>query len=189
VEGHGITALALSPNGRRLAGGAADYNLHVWNVETGEELSRYCPYGTEVHGLLLRCLAFAPDGANLLAWSFGSLELRDASTLEWHRSFGKRFCNPQSLVFAPDGQSFFTRELNEEARWEVSPSPWRLVGLSGAGGATLFVLLVTSRQRGIPLIGKDEQSEPFDTVTGNSRGAVLAGRKLARSETDRDSPR
>jgi hypothetical protein len=147
VEGHGVTALAFSPDGRWLAGGATDRNLHVWDAETGEEVNRYCPSGPEGHGCPLHCLAFAPDGETVLVWSCECLELRGVPALERRRAFGKGFFDPQSVEFAPDGRSFLARDSHEEARWEARPSPWPLAALSGIAGAALVVLLATASPR------------------------------------------
>jgi WD40 repeat protein len=147
VEGHGVTALAFSPDGLRLAGGHSRSNLSVWDAESGEVLDRYCPFGPEDYGIPLRCLAFSPDGATMLVWSGDGLELWSVPKLNRQRSFGKWFMNPQSVEFAPDGHSFLARESDDEARWEVMPSPWPLAVLSGTAGAALIVLLATARPR------------------------------------------
>jgi hypothetical protein len=147
VEGHGVTALAFSPDGRWLAGGASHHNLHVWNAESGEEVERFSPFGPEDYGLPLRCLAFSPDEATMLLWSYDRLELWSVPKLKRQRSFGKWFTSPQSVEFAPDGHSFRAREFDKEARWEVMPSPWPLAILSGTAGAVLFFLLATARPR------------------------------------------
>jgi hypothetical protein len=147
VEGHGVTALAFSPDSRWLAGGPSHLNLHVWDVEAGEEVTRYCPCGPEDYGLPLECLAFSPDGATMLVWSCDSLELWSFPKLNQQRFFGKWFLKPQLAEFAPDGRSFLARDLDEEARWEVRPSPWLLAVLLGTAGAALIVLLATARPR------------------------------------------
>lgn len=147
VEGHGVLALVFSPDGRWLAGGRSHRNLHVWDAESGEEADRYCPFGPEDYGFPLHCLSFSPNGTTMLVWSCDHLELWSVPKLKRQRSFGKWFSNPQSVEFAPDGHSFLTCELDEAARWEVTPSPWPLAVLSGAAGAALTVLLVTARPR------------------------------------------
>src|SRR5262249_6944306 len=52
-----LRTLAISPDGKMLAGGAQDRTVHLWDTATGRELARW-----EAHENSVTALAFSPDG-------------------------------------------------------------------------------------------------------------------------------
>ncbi len=63
LAGHerGITTAALFPDGRRLATGAYDGSVRVWDVEQGKQLRQFG------HGSWVKGLAASPDGRYILS--------------------------------------------------------------------------------------------------------------------------
>jgi WD40 repeat protein len=68
----GVTALALSADGRRAISGSLDRTVRLWGVDTGEELYRFTGHTDVVGGV-----ALSPDGR--LALSGGA----DATVRLW----------------------------------------------------------------------------------------------------------
>lgn len=55
-----VCSVAYSPNGRHLASGGTDGNIHIWDLQTGTLLSHLKMGQGAVHGI-----AFSPDGKRL----------------------------------------------------------------------------------------------------------------------------
>jgi WD40 repeat protein/serine/threonine protein kinase/tetratricopeptide (TPR) repeat protein len=95
-----IDTLAFSPDGQRLAGGAADGRLNVWDAATGEEVYRLAGHQGPVFGV-----AFSPDGRRLASASHG-----DRTVRVWDAATGRLCFDPlpasealTSVTFSPDG--------------------------------------------------------------------------------------
>jgi hypothetical protein len=92
-----IEALALSPDGKRLA--VAEYKVfRIWDVLSGKEVVRVPT--TPAH-----CLVFAPDGKTVASgWGDGTVRLWDAATgKERWRAHGSGQVS-RLVIFAPDGR-------------------------------------------------------------------------------------
>src|SRR5262249_36691593 len=114
LEGHTgqVSAVAFSPDGRRALSAnkhqfkdgldihAADYQLRLWDLETGKELRRFVGHAHPVLGV-----AFSPDGRQALSCGV------DATIRSWDVETGKelhRFVGHTgpvtAVAFAPDGR-------------------------------------------------------------------------------------
>jgi WD40 repeat protein len=56
--------VAFSPDGARLASACADHTIHLWDVETWEEVAQLAGHVDYVHSV-----AFSPDGSRLVSGS------------------------------------------------------------------------------------------------------------------------
>ena len=56
-QAHGVLAVAWSPNGRRIAAGGKDNNVHIWDASTGNIIYTY-----RGHADWLMALSWSPDG-------------------------------------------------------------------------------------------------------------------------------
>jgi WD40 repeat protein len=99
VNASGVTALALSPDGRILASGSQDSKVIILDVATGKELRRLTHPGSGV----VYDLAFSPDGRRL-----ASKAVNDGYRL-WDTATGTELRLPiidplgSPIVFSPDG--------------------------------------------------------------------------------------
>jgi WD40 repeat protein len=103
---HQIYCAALSPNGKTLLTGGGNWTndapgeLLVWELESGKLIRRL-----DADRLALWTIAYAPDGKTFAtSSSAGTVNIRDASTLELKRSLPHSMWI-RSMAFSPDGQS------------------------------------------------------------------------------------
>jgi WD40 repeat protein len=59
-----VTAVAWSPNGEIIASGGWDWNIHLWNAETGRPLQVLAGHVAAVNSV-----AWSPDGSLLASAS------------------------------------------------------------------------------------------------------------------------
>jgi len=72
-----VQCLTFSPDGRRLAGGKAQY-VAIWDAATGQRLHYLGRHGDET----VETLAFSPDGLTLARGTGGQVKLVDLVALE-----------------------------------------------------------------------------------------------------------
>jgi RNA polymerase sigma factor (sigma-70 family) len=130
----GFTALALSPDGKRLA--TADPRtdnstsllgacaVRVWDVDTGKQLHKLDGHQNEVHAL-----AFSRDGRLLAS---GGSSFRNSLVNFWEVATGKLVKTLPgagvALAFAPDGRTLAVVGFNERAIRLYETKTWELRG-------------------------------------------------------------
>jgi WD40 repeat protein len=113
-------AVAVSPDGKWLAGGGDDSQAAVWNLETGNLAHTF-----QVNGTLYAC-RFSPDSQWLATGSLGGMlkvwSLKDGAL---EASFAESAQGVRSLAFSPDGHWLafggIDRVLRivDTRRWEI----------------------------------------------------------------------
>ncbi|MGW8250937.1 MAG: WD40 repeat domain-containing protein, partial [Anaerolineales bacterium] len=121
------TAAAISPDGRRLAIGAADGSLRLVDAVTGEE--QFALRGSlsePIEGIL-----FSPDGSRLVGHDYSNAEVWDANTAQ--KLFSVLGSIGFKAVFTPDGTRLITSGQDGTAKvWDVE-SGAELFTLAGSG--------------------------------------------------------
>ena len=100
-HGAGVTAVAFSPDGKRIASGGMNWRSAIWDAKTGRELRSFQGQG----GAVL-ALAYSPDGKVLATAG----ERRSPAVMLWDADTGKALRqlaghkgDVLALAFAPDG--------------------------------------------------------------------------------------
>jgi WD40 repeat protein len=113
-----IACMAFHPDGRRLASGAADSTVRIWDRTTGKQAGPplYGHFGT-VMGV-----AFSPNGRLLAAAGFGdnAPKLWDVATGRLLHTLRGHERNVNGVAFSPDGRLLASPSQDKTVRiWEV----------------------------------------------------------------------
>jgi len=143
----GAVSLAISPDGRTLAAGAAGRHLALWDPETGERRLVLRDYETSQATCWTDAVAFSPDGRLLASGTGPDLELWEVATgrrLAGWRAHEHRITE---VAFSHDAEALLTSDYEhavrswttrgERLRCEVA-GRWRALGF---GPDDLTVLL------------------------------------------------
>jgi uncharacterized protein (TIGR02996 family) len=106
---HSVWAVALSPDGKRIASGTSDGAVQLWEVAGGAQLATLRGHEDGVEAV-----TFAPDGRRLASGSHdGTVRVWDLD----RRGAGPRLRghpdHAQDLVFSTDGRRLVTRSEND----------------------------------------------------------------------------
>lgn len=103
----GVYAVAVDPTGKYLAGAGLDDCVHVWDLDSGDEL-----FSLEGHNGRVNAVAFSPDGSYLASGG-------DDQTLRvWDVLSGRLLvvreldASVQGLAFSPDGADLYSGNGN-----------------------------------------------------------------------------
>jgi WD40 repeat protein/serine/threonine protein kinase len=186
-----IESIAFSPDGRQLASCDGHGLLRLWDVASrrgwqAAPIRRHTQPNGEVVGVGLWCVAYSPDGTQLVTSARdGVVDVWDASnTPQW--TTVTRCESAQSaipLAFSPDGKQLAvarrcTKHVDDRLQiWDVSLAQSKLVrdfpGVTGH--AACF-----SRNGKQLVVGMPGKVEVFDPHTGESRLKIpLAGETVA----------
>lgn len=151
-----VSALAVSPDGTRLASGHADGTLALWNRATGEALG-----AIKAHDSTVSQVSFAMGGARLitvgrgstgtdtaLGWTLGPAgQITPAS--EPYRTLGS---GVGCIAVSPDGNTVYTGSRTGQVRRFHLPNPADSQTVQTVANTSVRVLLATADGTGL-LIG------------------------------------
>lgn len=112
-----VLSVAYSPDGKRLAAGAMDGTVAVFDVESARML-----HVLEGHKMPVRSLAFSPDSKTLLTGCDDSnVHMYDAEHAALAAAFTGHASWVLSVAWAPDGDSFVTGSSDRGVKvWDVT---------------------------------------------------------------------
>ncbi len=109
---HSVLALALSPDGKRLASGSVDKTVRVWDTATGELLKTM-----QGHRGNVQAVAFTPDGERIVSGS------DDRTIKVWQAHTGRQMMSMSghsdavtSIALSPDGKRLASGSMDWTAR-------------------------------------------------------------------------
>jgi WD40 repeat protein len=158
----GVSAVAIAPDGKKLASGSMTGAVSLWDLETGEELASRAWPG---QGLVSE-LAFAPDGNLLTAkFAFGHVKvwnLADHSEAASFANFtGQTVVSHDGKLVAAIGKDFASVQI-----WDLAANK-ELVSIKGSLSAMQFA------PDGKTLVGHDHVNLRFiDVATGKERASL-----------------
>jgi WD40 repeat protein/tRNA A-37 threonylcarbamoyl transferase component Bud32/Flp pilus assembly protein TadD len=161
----GVTALAFSPDGKRL--GCADLNLvTVWDVATGEPLLSLNG-GAEVYGL-----AYSPDGRRLASVGQNdTIRLWDAADGREARVLWGHGSSVRGLAFSPDGRWLATAGDDQAARLWDADTGQELLALKGHAARVRGVAFSPDGRR-LATAGADKALKVWDLTAGQDAVAL-----------------
>ncbi len=110
-----VLSVAFSPDGKLLATGDVNHEIHVWQVADGKQLLT-----CKVDEGWIWCVAFSPDGRFLASSANRTVNLWDVQTGQCLQTFGGYTDRVFSVAFSPDGRLLATGSEDHLVRvWDV----------------------------------------------------------------------
>jgi RNA polymerase sigma factor (sigma-70 family) len=157
----------LSPDGKTVAGVAAEGAVYLWDMDTGKELTRIKAFAPST-------LAFMPDGKTMAVATWGHVvHLYDIATgRELPRGWGLRL-PARSIGMTPDGRTLATANNESIQLWDCATGK-RRQHLEGHEGLVTTVHLSADGRR-LFSAGADGTVRAWDMANGKPLAKVALG--------------
>jgi WD40 repeat protein/serine/threonine protein kinase len=166
-----VTAVAFSPDGRRIVTGSSDYTAKVWDADTGREL-----FTLKGHSYWVNCVAYSPDRKRIVTGSndrtakvWDAVSGRELLTLKGHTS---AVC---SVAFSPDAQRIVTGGGDHMAIvWDANTGD-QVLTLKGHGDTIKSVAFSSDGQK-IATASLDNVARVWEVGSGRPVLTIEGGR-------------
>jgi WD40 repeat protein len=156
--GHHLSPIALSPDGKTLAGTGKE-GIRLWDAKKGREIRQL---GTPHSGA--RTLVFSPDGKKLFADELGTIVCLDVATGESRRLEGHSD-SINNLTFSPDGKTLASVSQDQSVRlWDAATGKERLRSDAPTGAA--LAAYFTPDRKHIVTANQDQWIRVWDADSG-----------------------
>ena len=163
-----INAIALSPDGTKLATAGGDWIVRLWEVSTGKYINSLTGHPSAVNAV-----AFSPDG-KILASAGSTLRLWDADTGESLHTDSRDLGSIDSLAFSPDGKTLATGGDWDHTGhlWDVDTGTLR-IGLTGHAGKIRDIAF-SPDSKTLITASRDKTMRLWDASTGTEQKSLPA---------------
>jgi WD40 repeat protein/serine/threonine protein kinase len=196
LRGHreGILAIALSPDGWRLASGSRDRTVKVWDVGTGQEQASFLGHTGPVAGV-----AFSADGTRVYSAGLdGRIRVWDPTVRQDTLSIKGGAGPALSVAFSPDGRRLVAGLYKNTLKvWDAATGAEELAlkghtaavrsaafspdGARIVSGSNDHSVRVWDARTGAELLSLEGHAHPVQSVAFSARGDRLASASLDRT--------
>jgi type II secretory pathway pseudopilin PulG len=163
LKGHsdGVTSVAVSPDGRRIASASWDRTVKVWDAITSQELLTL-----KGHTASISCVVFSPDGQRLASVSLDQTgKVWDAATGQELLALKGHSGKLWSVAFSPDGQRLASGSSDGTIKWWDAVTGQELSTQKGHKSDVMSVAFSLDGKQ-LASAGWDHTVKVWDAVTG-----------------------